>query len=128
MKIRQGFVSNSSSSSFAIYGVRFETINDVIKECDKLVQEKFMFQQEVDSVDNLEFDDDYDVMEDLLKNSNILKYYIRYDIYIGQDVFRISDDQTLREFKEDILKELVEIFPNLTYKDIKPYEECWRDD
>ena len=31
MKIRQGFVSNSSTSSFCIFGVGFETVEDVVR-------------------------------------------------------------------------------------------------
>jgi hypothetical protein len=85
MKIRNGFVSNSSSSSFVIYGAEFD-INDLIEEF-KDVYEK-VGENERDLLDEL-FDE--------------FEYY--YDgsfvesVYVGVPLVYMKDDETFGQFK-----------------------------
>lgn len=86
MKVRTGFVSNSSSSSFCILGVVFDP-------------EKFGMSQMPDDMWSY-FDED-----NLLESrSGIDDYYGQY--IVGANPVKMRDDQTLRSFKEDILASL----------------------
>jgi hypothetical protein len=84
MKIRQGFVSNSSSSSFLMWGA---VING-----------------EVDDINDKEYE--------YRKKTNVsLSVYCPYDdetIYIGRELMLMKDDETLRQFKDDTEKAVKE--------------------
>lgn len=71
MKIREGFVSNSSSTSFCIYGVRVDR------------------------------DDEVENLEMLAGDMGLPYYHDPEDgIYIGRDWSTIGDDETGKQFKE----------------------------
>lgn len=81
MKIRTGFVSNSSSSSFCLVGYAID----------------------------MDYDND-DELEEKFKDSNlIIRCGISdlEDCYIvGKDIYSMKDEETLLEFKKHILEEL----------------------
>jgi len=84
MKIRSGFVSNSSSSSFLIYGTYIDA--DVM-DCNKV--------------------------EEKLKGSDFEIEYgedSSYGVYIGESWDNIGDDETGFQFKKRITEELQKIF------------------
>jgi hypothetical protein len=89
MKIRNGFVSNSSSSSFCIYGVSIDQ-----EEFAALIDKDFN-------------SDDYDVYEELNK---IPAYgandYERELVWIGEKVTSMEMDETRREFEARVEKEI----------------------
>lgn len=84
MKIRKGYVSNSSSSSFFVVGVQYE-------------QSKF--------------DKDYDDLDlegtDLEYQNGISDYCGEY--IIGIPILKMKDEQTLAQFKESIFEQLKKI-------------------
>jgi hypothetical protein len=97
MKIRSGFVSNSSSSSFVIYGVWIDE----------------------DDVKKLLSDDDLKVIEEepymLGEVADNLPMFYHYnddteEVAFGRSYSSIKDDETGREFKRSIEKKLKEIF------------------
>jgi len=93
MKFRKGYVSNSSSSSFLIYGVALdeEEIIEIAKKIDPKVN------------------DGYDAGEIIEKESG-LTYNSCYESYwIGKSWASIKDDQTGKQFKEEIEKEVKEL-------------------
>lgn len=103
MKIRTGFVSNSSSSSFLIYGI-------------ELTSEEFG-----------KFSNDYDYAYP--------EYYHgdgEYAHYFGISWNEVGDDETGREFKERVVKEVNEFLTKsgLSVRDSKDFGSqsyAWRD-
>jgi hypothetical protein len=94
MKVRKGFVSNSSSTSFVIYGV---------------------------SLPEGKEDDYYDLLSDDPVGLNI--FYPEYDgIYIGKSWSSIKDDETGLQFKQSVENRLKELLGNQDVK-CSTYEE-----
>jgi len=82
MRIRLGFVSNSSSESFLVYGAKVD---------GKVVTEE--------------------IWEQIHKRGLIVEYTPDWDDrYVGKSWDSIGDDQTGKEFKEDIEAKITEIF------------------
>jgi len=113
MKIRNGFVSNSSSSSFCIYGTTCET-NDFMKilKDKKLIDENIEEFYEVDTYE--------------LKLNGLSIYCMEDvdEVYLGRDWCNIKDDETGKEFKEDVQNKINELMPDHKCSTL---EEAWRD-
>ncbi len=99
MKIRSGFVSNSSSSSFVIYGVWIKDASGVVDftedEGDSVIIEKAV-KTITDKVFDFEF-----------YNEDELDGY-----YIGVHPASCPDDMTMGDFKKGIRDRLEKIIPN----------------
>ena len=101
MKIRNGFVSNSSSSSFCIYGASIDVSltkaeEDAVKDgdTDEAMEKKMdAFREKLDKSKHLEYHEDYD----------------NDAFYVGRNWSTIGDDETGRQFKESVKKEIEEI-------------------
>lgn len=104
MKIRIGFVSNSSTCSFQIFGIMEETY-----EVMALLKEKGII------LDDAE--DHYKAMEEgegrkLFDDKGLDIEFVHEDEYttIGRDWSTIKDDETGKQFKDSIIAGIVEIF------------------
>jgi hypothetical protein len=115
MKTRNGFVSNSSSSSFVIYGKTFERedLEDAIIELKNLPTNHF--------TDNDGEDDYYELLDELLSEEFTWHIDSNDDdtTYVGIDLTEIEEDETLRQFKErvkDTFKKILHLHvePTLT--------------
>ena len=105
MKIRQGFVSNSSSSSFCIYGTELD-LEDIKAYAPA----------------DTDFDDDdwqyelewYEVAQAIEKkvgeNMSVFYDYECAEVYIGREFTTLGDKETGAEFKASVEKRLAEVF------------------
>ena len=97
MKIRNGFVSNSSSSSFCIYGT-FMSFDEIFERVKDSLSE--------DELEEIE-EDDYmliEKLEDKLGDFEI--HQCEGDYWIGKSWTQVGDNETGKEFKENIKTEL----------------------
>lgn len=117
MKIRQGFVSNSSSSSFLIYGISFSDkseVNEIINKYNEGKPEDEQF----------DCDDAYEYFE------HFGLYFAQpydYDCYVGVSWDSVGDDETGKQFKENTYKALKEAVPDIHPDNLSTLEEAWRD-
>lgn len=98
-KTRFGFVSNSSSSSFLIYGTNISN-----SDLEKIEESGF-------DIDRLE-----DVGLDI--------HRMDYETYIGRSWDNIGDDETGRQFKESVQEKIRVHFPDAKFG---TFEEAWYD-
>lgn len=142
MKIRAGFVSNSSSSSFCVYGkevsdsttamynfIKRSTFDEYkktrLEELEQLRKEYDLIQK-YDTWDALQgSDEDEDIINSIESNLNDLKYdvltYVGNGEYmIGLTPWEISDNETGAEFKEKAKKFVTDLTgeenPKLTWE------------
>lgn len=123
MKVRKGFVSNSSSSSFMIYGycasegeIKKRLRNGKAAGLKKLVKEHFKEHKassyyKNETLKEFMFVSDYDFFELL---ECVLDLEIHQppddDYYIGKSWDSMNDDQTKKEFETYVEKRLKELF------------------
>lgn len=92
MKVRNGFVSNSSSSSFCIYGAYM----DIDELVEKLKNSNLLTEDELEEME----EDGYDGLDEVFSDKD-LEFYISEDCtWIGKSWDSIEDDQTGGEFKK----------------------------
>ena len=101
MKTRIGFVSNSSTSSFTLVGI-------VVNQ-SKINKEFGLKKKDLDKGDYLDYTDFLEELFDgELEIETGIEEYDDDDYIIGKDIHEMKDNQTLKEFKESILKILVD--------------------
>lgn len=96
MKIRNGFVSNSSSSSFHIYGVELDK-----NEFEKMILDKGLTTK--DELDKLGLDE---VLWGIVPGLEGKCVYEWDAVYLGRFYNYIKDDETGKDFKENTEKAL----------------------
>jgi len=146
MKIRNGFVSNSSTSSFYIYGICLDenrkglaeklktNIPDEIKKAiltkNNEAAEKSSYRKAFDDFETYidHFDEDsYEMLSEIANAVGLTMDHPEYcGFYMGIDPSDIGDDETGKEFKTRVET----IIKSLLGEDITGFSwhaEAWRD-
>ena len=128
MKIRQGFVSNSSSSSFCIYGANSDS-SEALFDALKKAAIKNIAEEDPDA-DEDEYDDDpCGTLETLSLDG--MSVHFNYDdrtVYIGRELTTIGDNETGQQFKDSVIDNFVKLsgLPRKQVaKECSYLEECW---
>jgi len=118
MKIRLGFVSNSSSQSFLIYGLRFEDHDELLN----IIRSKEGIPENISLYNYFEQGDNS-------LNQKGIDYFLPYDgeygVYVGKSWDEVGDDQTGSQFKEEVIKILEEHFGKKG--EFGTHSASWRD-
>jgi hypothetical protein len=104
MKIRSGFVSNSSSSSFLIYGANVSDVgDDTMKEALKKLTGKDTVKGYREDIKIDDLDGSYEIGE-YLADALGLDFHGNsdYGYYLGSSWDSIGDDETGKQFKTRI--------------------------
>lgn len=113
MKIRNGFVSNSSSTSFCIYGTVMDTyeLENLITGSEDKTDEQIVLLAKMKLNDIDASEDIHEILENIASKYD-LSHYTSDDgeCFIGRDVTSIRDDETGKEFKESTAEKLKSIF------------------
>lgn len=99
MRIRNGFVSNSSSSSYAIVGI-CEEINELKNALYKKNGEVYENYEIVDELDAIA--DSYDMTLSFVHNEDT--------IHIGSDYGDMGNDQTKFEFESEVIAQINKLY------------------
>lgn len=121
MKLRRGFVSNSSTTSFCIYGICIDDYDMLQKAADIA---KIKCDTKSDDFDSYEIGE----IGEQIADKHGLEYHSGPEgegMYFGKSLSNMKDDETYGEFKKNIAAELLKIFGEKM--DCGVIEEAWRD-
>lgn len=114
MKIRVGFVSNSSSSSFCIYG------REIGEDDVEKLKEKFGIDDENDDDMRLS------VGNKIEEETNLSVHHMYDSLYVGRSFTNIKDNETGAQFKKDV-EDNIKTLLNTKDAECSIYEESWND-
>ncbi len=123
MKIRNGFISNSSTTSFCIVGCMFEDKKEIKKLFKKELVDKYKDSYFSDN-DFLElfYEEEEKAGEKIELSCHVSP---SDETYVGVSIKNLKDNQTLIEFKELVKQKLSKYFNRVPKVDI--IVEGWGD-
>ena len=122
MKIRAGFVSNSSSSSFILRGTKLST-EEIIKALN-------ISQDEIDEISDEDGGEEYELYEllseklegfDVEPDGNYFGSQDYSTLIVGESIGSLEDGEAveLKEYTPEENQKLIEKFEALGFKDVK---------
>jgi hypothetical protein len=117
MKTRDGFVSNSSSSSFLIHGASLES-DDMVRF---LVSKERVTPEDAGDMGVYEL---AEIMEEFLKGTKLSIHGHDDYWYIGRSYDEIGDAETGGYFRQSVAAEIHKMFPDAK---VSACEESWYD-
>lgn len=119
MKVRNGFVSNSSSSSFCLLGMAYSDIQkrmNTQKIESNIGKDTNEYDEDMSDDDNEE--DMYDMLEKNLKGTSLV-YSHGYENYsedwvVGFNPNKVNDSHTLKDIKKEVSDEINKAFKAIT--------------
>jgi hypothetical protein len=123
MKIRSGFVSNSSSSSFCIYGAHFSSPSEAIELIEEIGGDVMLVTQAKALLSDESGDPSDFLMEWADKEDFFFSSGPDSDgVYIGRSWASVKDDETGRQFKDSVEEKLKTIFGKVPFD---TFQESW---
>lgn len=114
MKIRTGFVSNSSSSSFVGWGVSFDNENK--------------FEEAYQNANNVADPFFEDAMSDLEEKSGLYIYFTPWEeLLVGLPYTKMKLDETKREFHNRIASKIKKYLGEESLSNIGIIDQSWYD-
>ena len=130
MKIRNGFVSNSSASSFLIYGIEIDS-EELFKMMKKTHPQEVKELYEDDDADDIDDGEGaYDLFEKLVPYDYNDKDRLSYDspdsgtVYLGRSWDQVKDDETGKQFKERTVADIRKLIGDKKVK-FDTHEFAW---
>jgi hypothetical protein len=126
MKIKASFVTNSSSTSYCIYGIEAEGGDGLY---DKIMQR---IKDKNKNIDEEDFEEGYiDYLDEFLEHTSLVSYY-NWDcqrLHIGIDPSRIQKDFAdikVKDIPNEVAKKINDVFGlSLSEKDISIIEDSY---
>lgn len=122
MKIRHGFISNSSTTSFCIYGTDVDVFgfsDEKIMEWVKANGDEESLQEEYNGeVQDYVSEDYYAFLEWITEGTDLEIDYLDDSYYVGMPYTAWKDDETAKEFRERVETEIKKIIPDATCEHI----------
>ena len=118
MKIRAGFVSNSSTTSFVAYGISVDadTMYDYLQKRYPAKSEEYG-------------DDIYDFIGDICESNSLdLSFNIDWGmVYTGLKLESMDENETKKQFKNRVKEKIAVVFGEELAETCASIEVSWRD-
>jgi len=132
VKVKSDFITNSSSTSFIVWGITIDENELKEKHGENIFASKHVIlgpdivNKTRDEFFNENF---YYGFQELAEKQGLQVSRMEYEseIMIGVSPFDMEENQTLKQFKEEIIKCFHKIGINIKSNDLHTIEECWRD-